>query len=217
MRLINLLSELIEAECTGCTICAKVCPTLSIEMARNDNPNGPKYLPVINAETCVGCWACEQRCPFNALHMVRREPYTIGVSVKDVDREEIYELCEKAHLNPDQVVCFCTVTRAEEIAAAILKGARTPEAVSSMTGARTGCKVECIQPILRLLEAAGAPLDSSHRNGWQVYGRTITAWEIPQEVKARYASRGFYFDSDLELLKQVSRIEPKEEENAPAD
>lgn len=211
MRLINLLSELIEADCTGCGICAKICPTDAIEMVQNDNPAGPKKLPLIHSEKCVGCCACEQRCPFHALHMVRREPYTIGVNVEDVDYKAVCELCEKAHLNPEQVVCFCTVTRAEEIAAAVLKGARTPEEVSAATGARTGCKVECIQPILRLLEAAGIPFDMKGRNGWQVYGRTVTAWEIPDKVKEQYASRGFYFDSDLDLLKQVTCLTPKEE------
>ena len=152
MRLVNLMAELIEEECTGCSICVKVCPTLAIEMTTNRKPDGPKKLPEISVDDCVGCWACEQRCPFGALRMVRHPaPHTIGVSVDDVDYEEVIELCEKAHLHPEQVVCFCTVTRAEEVAAAILKGCRTPEQLSARTGIRTGCKVECAQPLLRLL------------------------------------------------------------------
>lgn len=218
MRLINLLAELIESECTGCTICVKVCPTLAIHMEANDKPEGPKKLPVIDTEKCVGCWACEQRCPFGALRMVRLSaPYTVGVSTQDVDMEDVYALCQKAHLNPEQVVCFCTTTRAEEVAAAILKGCRTPEEISYATGIRTGCKVECVQPLLRLLEAAGISNEPTLKDGWQVYGRTVTAWEVPEKVQEKYSRRGFYFKDDLELLKEVARIEPKEVKHAPTD
>lgn len=73
------------------------------------------------------------------------------------------------------------------------------EDISFMTGVRTGCKVECIQPILRLLEAAGITPEPP-KGGWQWYGRTVTAWETPEEVKRKYASQGFYFDEDIKLL-----------------
>lgn len=204
MRLVNLVAELIEEKCTGCGICVKVCPTLSMEMVPNPNPEGPKRIVVIHAETCVGCWTCEQRCPFYALRMARRpEPYTVQVPVEEADRAEVDALCRKARLNPEQVVCFCTGTRAEEVAAAILKGYRTPEEISRHTGVRTGCKVECTQPILRLLEAAEIPLVPTLKDGWQLYGRTITAWEVPETVKAKYTSRGFYFDDDVALLNRI--------------
>lgn len=217
MRLINLLAELVEENCTGCTICVKVCPTLAMDMVANPRPGGPKQIVAIDPEKCVGCWACEQRCPFDALRMVRHPaPYTVGVTTEDVDRELILDLCQKAHLHPEQVVCFCTVTRAEEVAAAILKGVHTPEELSHHTGIRTGCKVECAQPLLRLLEAAGLDLTPTLKHGWQLYGRTVTAWEIPEEVRARYSRQGFYFDDDLELLEQVSNTLSKEGfSNAP--
>lgn len=213
MRRINLLAELVEENCTGCTICAKVCPTLAIEMVANDKPAGPKKLALIHTEHCVGCKACEQRCPFDALVMVRHpQPYTVGVSTEDVEREKILELCAKARLHPEQIVCFCTTTRAEEVAAAILKELDTPEKLSYHTGIRTGCTVECTQPLLRLLEAAGAPLMPTFKEGWQLYGRTMTAWEIPAEVKAKYASRGFYFDDDVQLMNRiVGAVEPVKE------
>ncbi len=205
MRLINLLAELVEENCTGCTICVKVCPTLAMEMVPNDKPGGPKQIVAIDTAKCVGCWACEQRCPFEALRMVRHPaPYNVGVSAEEVDRELILELCQKAHLHPEQVLCFCTVTRAEEVAAAIIKGLHTPEELSYHTGIRTGCKVECTQPLLRLLEAAGVALTPTLKEGWQLYGRTITAWEVPAAVKAKYASRGFYFEEDLKLMNQVT-------------
>jgi hypothetical protein len=31
----------------------------------------------------------------------------------------------------------------------------------------------------------------------------VTAWEIPEHVKRKYASRGFYFDEDIDLLNRV--------------
>jgi Pyruvate/2-oxoacid:ferredoxin oxidoreductase delta subunit/bacterioferritin-associated ferredoxin len=204
MRRINWLAELVEENCTGCTICAKVCPTLAIEMVPNPNDTGPKQLALIHTEHCVGCKACEQRCPFDALVMVKHpDPYTVAVSTEDVDREQILELCRQARLHPEQIVCFCTTTRAEEVAAAILKEIDTPEKLSYHTGIRTGCTVECTQPLLRLLEAAGLPLRPTLKDGWQLYGRTVTTWEVPPEVKKKYASRGFYFDDDMELMNKI--------------
>lgn len=212
MRLVNLLVELIEEDCTGCTICVKVCPTLAMEMVPYDKPAGPKQIVAIDEDLCVGCWACEQRCPFDALRMVPHpEPYTTGVATDDVDRREIEELCRKARVHPEQIICFCTVTRAEEIAAAILKGYHTPEELSYHTGIRTGCKVECTQPLLRLVEAADLPLTPALKYGWQWYGRTPTAWEVPEEVKEKYASRGFYFDDDIVLLNQIVGTDGDEE------
>jgi NAD-dependent dihydropyrimidine dehydrogenase PreA subunit len=214
LRLINLLAELIEENCTGCTICEKVCPTLAITMIKNEPDRKPKNLPLIDTSTCVGCWACEQRCPDDALRMVKHpEPYTVGVSLDGVDYAEVEALCRKAKLHPEQVICFCTVTRADEVAAGILKGHTTPEALSYWTGIRTGCKVECTQPLLRLVEASGHKLEPV-KNGWQWMGRTPTVWEIPEEIKQKYASRGFYFDEDIKLMDEIinSPVAQKKEE-----
>jgi hypothetical protein len=90
------------------------------------------------------------------------------------------------------------------VAAAILKGYRTPEELSRHTGIRTGCKVECTQPLLRLLEAAEVPFEPTLKEGWQLYGRTVTAWEVPDTIKEKYNNRGFYFNDDLKLLNKVT-------------
>jgi bacterioferritin-associated ferredoxin len=134
--------------------------------------------------------------------VVMEEPVVAKVEMEGLDYQKIINLCRKARFHPEQVVCYCTATRADEMAAAVMRGAKTPEDISYMTGMRTGCKVECIQPILRILEAAGIKPKPSP-SGWQWYGRTTTAWEIPEEVKKKYASRGFYFDEDLDLLNRV--------------
>lgn len=130
------------------------------------------------------------------------EPLTVQADVSLADYGKIQELCRAARFNPEQLLCYCTGTRAEEVAAAILQGARSPEEISLATGIRTGCKVECIQPVLRLLESAGIN-PKPPAGGWQWYGRTVTAWEVPEEVRKKYARRGFYFDDDVALLNRV--------------
>jgi Pyruvate/2-oxoacid:ferredoxin oxidoreductase delta subunit/bacterioferritin-associated ferredoxin len=195
MKLITLKPVVDRKKCRGCKTCVKVCPVLAMGMEDK--------LAVVNLERCRGCADCEQRCPEYAIAMVLREkPVVAKVDLEGLDYQEIATLCRKAKFHPEQVVCYCTATRADEVAAAIMRGARSPDDISYMTGMRTGCKVECIQPILRLLEAAGIEPKPTP-GGWQWYGRTITAWEIPEEVKKKYSSRGFYFDEDIDLLNRV--------------
>ena len=141
----------------------------------------------------------------------RDQPIDIGVDVTQFDYEEIRALCQKAHLNPEQVLCYCVGTRAEEVAAALLSGATTPEEISSLTGMRTGCTIECIQPLLRMVKAAGNEL-SPNPNGFQWYGTTVTAWDIPEAVKEKYNARGFYFDEDRALLYEIAQIRVEEVE-----
>ena len=174
---------------------------------------------VVDQDLCIGCKVCEKVCPVYAISVTGRKAHSDSdkcmacancVDVSKFDYEKIRTLCEKAHLNPEQVVCYCVGTRAEEIAAALLAGATTPEEVSAMTGARTGCTIECIQPVLRLIQAAGNELHPNP-DGWQWYGVTVTAWDIPEEVKEKYNSRGFYFDEDRELLDKIVKVRTDEE------
>lgn len=195
MKLVTLMPLVDSTKCIGCRTCEKVCPVVAISMQDKR--------AVVDLERCRGCANCEQRCPENAIVMEKREvPVVAKADFEGLDYEEIAALCRRAKFNAEQIVCYCTGTRADEVVAAIMRGARTPEDISYMTGIRTGCKVECIQPILRLLEAAGIE-PQPVPGGWQWYGRTITAWEIPQEVKEKYASRGFYFAEDVEILNRV--------------
>ncbi len=195
MKLVTMVAKVDREKCVGCKTCAKVCPTLAINIVDRK--------AVIDEANCSGCGNCNQRCPVYAVTMVKLEkPFKVGVSIADVDYGQIEALCAKASLNPEQLICYCTGTRAEEAAAAIIKGAGTPEEITRQTGARTGCKVECIQPMLRLLEAAGLN-PKPPEGGYQWYGRTPTIWEIPEEVKQKYNSRGFYFDEDIKLLNKV--------------
>ncbi len=195
MKLVTLLARIDQDKCIGCGTCVKVCPTLAIRLE--------KKKAVIDPSRCRACGNCNQRCPTMAASLEKLDhPFTVHVSVEDLPVEQIETLCRKAGFNPSQIVCYCTATRAEEVAAAVLKGARTPEDISLQTGLRCGCSVECIQPALRLLEAHGIhPVPPE--GGWQWYGRTPTLQEIPEKIKAKYSHRGFYFDEDIKLFESV--------------
>ena len=55
--------KLIKRECTGCGICADVCPHAAIEMTREmayPEPALPK---------CEGCMVCIEECPFHAIEV----------------------------------------------------------------------------------------------------------------------------------------------------
>jgi Fe-S-cluster-containing hydrogenase component 2 len=195
MKKVTLLAKVNKDKCIGCKICTKVCPVQAISI--NDKK------AFVDSDKCRACANCEQRCPQNAINMIKRDvPLEIGIDVSKYDQKEIRNICEKAHLNPEQIICYCVGTRAEEVVAAILAGATTPELISSMTGVRTGCTIECIQPLLRLIEASGNKLNPS-KDGWQWYGTTPTAWTINQSIVEKYSNRGFYFEEDKQLLNTI--------------
>ncbi|MHB8916787.1 MAG: 4Fe-4S dicluster-binding protein [Desulfocucumaceae bacterium] len=191
MKKVTKLAVVDHEKCTGCKICYFICPVLAIKMESRK--------AVIIEDQCLGCSNCEQRCPQYAVEMVpREEPLAVGLDLSRFDYAVVMDMCAKAKFHPEQVICFCTGTRAGEIAAAILDGARTPEEVALKTGARTGCKVLCIEPVLRQLYAAG--IEPPKPDGFQWCGVTATLWDLSEEVKAKYTSRGFYFDADRDFL-----------------
>ncbi|TQI66659.1 4Fe-4S binding protein [Clostridium sp. KNHs216] len=204
MKRVTLLAEVQQDVCRGCKVCEKVCPVYAISVTDKKAK--------VKEDECRGCTNCESRCPFHAIKMVKREkPFTVGVDISQYDSGQIRELCEKAHLNPEQVICYCVGVRAEEVAAAIMAGAKTPDEISSVTGIRTGCTIECIQPLLRLIQAAGIELKRDE-NGWQWYGVTPTAWTLPEDIVHKYNKRGFYFEEDKQLLDRVVHTNPEGEE-----
>jgi ferredoxin len=200
VKTVTWLAEINEEKCIGCGTCEKVCPVYAIKMKERK--------AIVDVNLCTGCANCNQRCPVYAIELIKRDqPLKLKVDVSSVDAVKVDEICKKAKFNPQQIICYCTETRADEVAAAILKGADTPEKISQMTGIRTGCGVECIQPILRLLDAAGIVPEKP--KGWQWYGKTPTVWDIPADVREKYNKSGFYFEEDQKLLDEISETRVK--------
>lgn len=183
--------------CKGCKTCQMVCPVYAIDVKKKEK----KVQVTIDENRCVGCWNCEQRCPEHAIGMVACNPYALKTDVSQFDYKEIEALCRKAHFHPKQGVCYCSGSRAEELAAAIMAGARSPDAVVQATGIGAGCGIECNQTIMRFLEAAGIRWERP-RDSWQWYGRTITAWDVSPEIQEGYPV--FRFEEDRKLLDRIA-------------
>lgn len=153
--------------------------------------------------TCTGCSRCQERCPAYAINLFTLERRKVlEVDWTQVPYQQIEELCSRVHMHPQEVLCYCTGTRAREVAASIILGAKTPEEISTRTGVRTGCGVECIQPVLRLLTAAGIKLGKAPGHQW--YGLTPTLWDLPEEVIGNPEYKKFYFDEDRELMEKIA-------------
>ncbi len=196
MKVVNVRAKVNMELCDGCKTCQMVCPVYAVKVKKEG-----KEVQVHIDNKCVGCWNCEQRCPEHAIEMLPREPYVLGTDVSQFDYKEIEALCRKARFHPKQGVCYCSGSKAEELAAAILGGAKTPDAVVLATGIGAGCGIECNQPIQRFLEATGLSYERP-RQSWQWYGRTTTAWEVSSAVKESYPV--FHFEDDRKLLDRIA-------------
>jgi len=172
---VTMVAEILGDRCTGCRLCEQVCPTVAITMRkRTDQEIGPgKNIAVMHDESCYNVQACLEICPDDAIAMRELdEPFEVGVDASSVDQEALIEICTRARLSPRMTVCPCTSTTAGELAAAVLKGAETPDQLSRMTGVRTGCSELCLQPILDVLAAAGhTDMKPNPPSGFQWYGR----------------------------------------------
>ena len=59
--------KLVQQECTGCGVCADVCPYSAIAMT----PEMAYPEPVPGR--CVACWICTAECPFGAIEVIDTE------------------------------------------------------------------------------------------------------------------------------------------------
>ena len=196
MKVVNVHAEVNMELCTGCKTCEMVCPVYAAKVKKKDGAAEVN----IDESRCVGCWNCEQRCPEHAIAMVPCEPYVLSTDVSQFDYKEIEDLCRKAHFHPKQGVCYCTGSKAEELAAAVLAGAKSPDALVLATGVGAGCGIECNQTIQRFLAAAGITWERP-KQSFQWYGLTTTVHDVPSEVKEGHAS--FRFDDDRELMERI--------------
>ena len=203
MKVVDVHASVKEDLCKGCKTCEMVCPVYAIAVSKQEN----RFKVEIDHKRCVGCWNCEQRCPEHAVEMKPCEPYVLSTDVSQFDYNEIEALCRKARFHPKQLVCYCSGSRAEELAAAILSGAKTPDALVLATGVGAGCGIECNQPILRFLESAGLSFER-RKKSFQWYGRTTTVWEVPSRLKEDFPV--FRFEEDRKLFDRIinASVEP---------
>lgn len=191
MVTINYRAEVIPEACTGCVDCVFVCPTLAITMESRK--------AVIDETKCVSCQNCIGVCDDDAIVKVERaEPVERSVDYKSVDQEQIYQICKRANIHPMQWLCLCTATRAREGAAAILKGARTPEDMALATGTRSGCAVYCAMMSMRLLKAAGVNLPPAFK--WHLFDTTQSLWDVPQDVIEKYSD--YFLEEDKDVFRK---------------
>ncbi len=189
---IKFQARVIRKECIGCGACENVCPTEAIRVVNKK--------AVVTAKKCLACPNCRGVCPVNAIKMVaRREPLKLGVDFREVDQARLTELCVKARLHPHQWLCMCTATRVRDGAAAVLKGARTPERIALMTGIRSGCTAYCLQTSLRLLKAHGVKITPPPDHRW--YDSTQTLWDVPEETIRKYP--GHFLEEDRQVFRKI--------------
>lgn len=177
MRKVHSMAEVDHSKCRGDRICENVCPTGAIRVVEKK--------AVVDSRKCASCFKCADSCPEEAIRSVPRpQPLLLATDPTHADQGEIGELCRKAHLTPEDVICACLSTKASEVAAAILKGARTPEDVSTMTGVRTACGMWCMALVQDLLRASGLKLHPPKGSHW--YEVDVGIWNIPEEVARKY-------------------------------
>lgn len=191
MKVVKFLSTVDETRCIGDRLCENICPTAAIRVI------GKKA--EVDGGTCVDCKRCLSVCQQDAITMVARpEPVILRTDQGDVDPVRLRELCIRAHLHPQQFICLCTRTRVSEAAAAVLKGAKSPEEITLMTGAHSGCMLYCMAPMLRLLHAHGLEIIPPKNHRW--YDVTSTLWDVPEEVVKK--NPGYYFEEDKEIFRK---------------
>jgi Pyruvate/2-oxoacid:ferredoxin oxidoreductase delta subunit/bacterioferritin-associated ferredoxin len=187
MKVVEFLSVVDENICTGDKLCQRICPSGAIKVLNKK--------AVVDDKLCVACLKCVDVCTRKAVHMERRDvQLMLAVDAVSQDEGKIAEICFNARLLPNVLVCACTGTEAQEVAAAILQGAKTPEDIICMTGCGSGCGIYCMGLVFRLFEAAGITISKDHR--WNPV--QISLWDIPESVIQKYPQ--YFMDEDMNAL-----------------
>ena len=186
-----MLTKLDEDKCVGDRFCVNVCPTGAIEMVNKK--------AVVDETKCAACLHCFDACGEGAIMVLERpEQLILSTDTAEVDPADISHLCSRADLDPEERICLCMDIRAREVAAAILKGASSPEEVSATTGVRTSCGMWCMAPVQRLLQAHGGALEP--RKGHRWYPIETGLWNIPDEVARKYPE--YSIAEDIEQFRE---------------
>jgi ferredoxin len=194
MKVVKYLAQVDEAKCIGDKLCEKMCPTAAIRVV--------KKKARVQESKCLACNRCVDRCPSAAVTMLpRQQPMTVAVSVADVDPAAVAKLVRAVHRLPGELVCVCTLTSTEEIAAAIVKGARSVREVSAMTGVLSGCQEFCVPTVQRMLKAAGVDITRAEAIAPMKYEQTFSMWEVPDELIAKHP--GYHLKEDRDLATRL--------------
>jgi Fe-S-cluster-containing hydrogenase component 2 len=195
-KIVRMVVEVLEEQCTGCDLCSKVCPTAAFTLRdrRPDEPGKSKKIVELDADGCYNAQRCLELCPHDALRMVELDKaFSVGLDMSSIDQAAVDALCAKTGIPSMAPVCPCTGTTMGEMAAAILQGADTPEKVSLATGVRTGCSELCMHPLLTLLAVAGHADAPKYPKGYQWYGAVPTLFQhvgadgrLPKELTDKY-------------------------------
>ena len=193
MKIVRFVSQVEHTNCTGCKMCERLCPTTAIIVIDKK--------ATVDEKKCVACTQCWDVCPEDAIKMVSRpQPITFGLDPEEVDQTKVRELCIKAHILPEERVCSCSGTQAKEIAAAVIKGAKSLEDIALMTGTLAGCGIYCFTPVLRILQAYGVKVVPPKGHKWYDVTPSLCLWDIPEEIKQKYP--GYFFEEDLKLIEE---------------
>jgi len=179
----SLVVQVVEEACVGCNQCVNVCPSGALSLDKH------RRKAVLDEPRCVGCMKCVEQCiPYGAIGIQPNpDGRQLGIPPEDRDEAAVNELCAKARLAPEQVVCVCTGTTASEVAAAIADGITAPEDITMATGVRAACGWLCLTSVTRLLEASGNPL-SRPKQDYRIYPEAtkVAIWNIPDGIDEKY-------------------------------
>lgn len=168
------LPDIDDTACRVCRKCEEICPAGAVALVRE------KKKMAVDAKRCIDCQRCMDACPEGAITMLPRSgDYALSIDVSRLDQEKIGEICRKVGLAPGEAVCACTFVTAQELAGAVLMGAKTPEDVCAMTGVRRGCGIYCLVNIFKILDAAG--VQAQERAGSRLYHHPLSPLDIPKD------------------------------------
>jgi len=69
----NFIARVNEAECSGCDLCASVCPVEAIGTDQSHNSSERKPITArVEEKVCLGCGVCVRNCPTGSLYLESR-------------------------------------------------------------------------------------------------------------------------------------------------